>query len=148
MKQQETNPIRSAAQRCVDYALGTTQSASCMRSALLAIDNPTRWPLDLNVIKKLGYREKKDIYLVLTCFVAVLEHEQLRDWLKNGHEIFQKLEEAERHTILLGASDQNTWTTGYWKEDGKEAMRYRFGPEVVESFDDEMLRNHLKIAQI
>lgn len=148
MKEQGTNPVREAAQRCVDFALGTTQSASHMRSALLAIDNPVKWPLDLNAIKELHYSEKKDLFFVLTCFVAALENDRLRDLLQNGKEIFQKFEEAERHAILRSAIDQETWTTGYWKEDGKEAMRYRFGSEIVESFDDEILCNHLKVINV
>lgn len=143
MKEQGTNPVRGAAQRCVDFALGTTQSASHMRSALLAIDNPMKWPLDLNAIKELHYSEKKDLFFVLTCFVAVLETERLRDLLQNGKEIFQKFEEAERYAILFSATDQVTWPTGYWKKDGKEAMRFRFGPEIVETFDDEMLSQYL-----
>lgn len=147
MEEQGTNPVRGAAQRCVDFALGATQSASHMRSALLAIDNPAKWPLDLNAIKELHYSEKKDLFFVLTCFVAVLETMRLRDLLQNGKEIFQRFEEAERHAILSGATDQVTWSTGYWKEDGKEAMRFRFGSEIVETFDDEILIRHLETAK-
>ncbi|WP_341236443.1 hypothetical protein [uncultured Limnobacter sp.] len=144
MKEQGTNPVRGVAQRCVDFALGATQSASHMRSALLAIDNPAKWPLDLNAIKELHYSEKKDLFFVLTCFVAVLETERLRDLLQNGKEIFQKFEEAERQAILLSATDQSSWKTGYWKKHGKEAMEYRFGPEVVEAFDNSLLMIHLE----
>ena len=118
-----------------------------MRSALLAIDNPKMWPLDLNAIKELHYSEKKDLFLVLTCFLAVLETDRLRNLLQNGKDMFQKFQEAERHAILFSAIDQVTWATGYWKEDGKEAMRFRFGAEIVETFDDEMLSQHLQTAK-
>ncbi len=144
MKEQGINPLIAAARRCANFAMGDSPQASYMRSALLAIDNPAKWPLDLDAIKKLGYREKKDIYFVLTCFVAVLEHERLRDWLDKGHELFQELEEAERKAILLSATDQSSWKTGYWKEHGKEAMHYRFGPVVVETFDDGLLNAFLE----
>lgn len=147
MQKQETNPLLAAARRCADFALGDSEHASYMRSALLAIDNPAKWPLDLSAIKELHYSEKKDLFFVLTCFVAVLETERLRDLLQNGNEIFQKFEEAERHAILFSATDQVTWPTGYWKEDGKEAMRFRFGPQTVETFDDEMLSQHLETAK-
>lgn len=148
MKEQENNPLIQAARRCANFAMGDSPQASHMRSALLAIDNPEMWPLDLNAIKELHYSEKKDLFFVLTCFVAVLETERLRDLLQNGKEIFQKFEEAERHAILSSATDQVTWSTGYWKEDGKEAMRFRFGPEIVETFDDEMLSQHLETVKV
>lgn len=78
---------------------------------------------------------------------AILETERLRDLLQNGNEIFQKVEEAERHAILFSATDQVTWPTGYWKEDSKEAMRFRCGPETIEIFYDEMLSQHIQTAK-
>ncbi|WP_291808530.1 hypothetical protein [Limnobacter sp.] len=147
MKEQENNPLIGAARRCANFAMGDSAHASNMRSTLLAIDNPAKWPLNLNAIKELPYREKKDLFFVLTCFVAVLETMRLRDLLQDGKEIFQRFEEAERHAILSGATDQVTWSTGYWKEDGKEAMRFRFGSEIVETFDDEILIRHLETAK-
>lgn len=143
MKEQGTNPVRGAAQRCVDFALGATQSASHMRSALLAIDNPAKWPLDLNAIKELHYSEKKDLFFVLTCFVAVLETERLRDLLPDGHSVFDQMEVAEREKILHSATDTASWRTGYWQENGKEAMVFRFGSAIVEAFDEQLLMNHL-----
>lgn len=147
MKEQENNPLLGAASRCANFAMGDSPQASYMRSALLAIDNPKMWPLDLNAIKELHYSEKKDLFLVLTCFLAVLETDRLRNLLQNGKDMFQKFQEAERHAILFSAIDQVTWATGYWKEDGKEAMRFRFGAEIVETFDDEMLSQHLQTAK-
>lgn len=147
MKEQENNPLIQAASRCANFAMGDSPQASHMRSALLAIDNPEMWPLDLNAIKELHYSEKKDLFFVLTCFVAVLETERLRDLLPDGHSVFDQMEVAEREKILHSATDTASWRTGYWQENGKEAMVFRFGPEIVETFDDEMLIRHLETAK-
>lgn len=143
MNEQKNNQLVAAARRCVDFAKGDSPKASFMRSALLAIDNPAKWPLNLNAIKELPYREKKDLFFVLTCFVAVLETDRLRDLLSEGHSVFDQMEVAEREKILHSATDTASWLTGYWKKHGKEAMIYRFGSKVVEAFDDKLLETYL-----
>lgn len=143
LKEQENNPLLGAARRCANFAMGDSPQASHMRSALLAIDNPAKWPLDLNAIKELHYSEKKDLFLVLTCFVAVLETERLRDLLPDGHSVFDQMEVAEREKILHSATDTASWRTGYWQENGKEAMVFRFGSAIIEAFDEQLLMNHL-----
>lgn len=144
MNEQENNPLIGAARRCANFAMGDSTNASNMRSALLAIDNQAKWPLNLNAIKELPYREKKDLFFVLTCFVAALEAERLRDLLPDGHSVFDQMEVAEREKILHSATDTASWKTGYWKENGKEAMIFRFGPKIVEAFDDLLLAAYLK----
>lgn len=145
MNEQENNPLIVAARRCADFALGDSEHASYMRSALLAIDHPSKWPLNINAIKELNYREKKDLFFVMTYFVVVLEGKQLRDLLRDGHKIFEQMEVAEREKILRSATDNVSWRTGYWQKNGKEAMEYRFGSAIVEAFDDTLLTNHLTL---
>lgn len=145
MKEQGTNPVRGAARRCANFAMGDSAHASKMRSALLAIDNPAKWPLNLNAIKELPYREKKDLFFVLTCFVAVLEAERLRDLLPDGHPVFDQMEVDERKKILQSATDTASWRTGYWQQNGKEAMVFRFGSAIVEAFDEQLLMNFLRL---
>jgi hypothetical protein len=143
LNEQENNQLVGAARRCADFAIGDSAHASAMRSALLAIDDPAKWPLNLNAIKELHYREKKDLFFLLTCFFAVLESERLRDLLTDGQAVFDQMEDDEREKILQSATDTASWRTGYWQENGKETMIYRFGPKVVEAFDDKLLETYL-----
>lgn len=142
MKTQNRNPIEAALSRCVDYAFAEHDHSTHMRSVLVSIEDPGKWPLDLNALRSLGAENKQDAFFLLTWFVSI-GSDGIRGLIPNGDQIFQRLIDQETQAVLSTATDDQTWTTGYWKKDGLEAMRYRFGTEITENFDEKLLSDYL-----
>jgi|GEM_PF-5454928 hypothetical protein len=146
--QKRQDALTSATKRCVEIALGSSDQAKQMRSVLLAIHDPITWPLSLASVKILEDRAKKDAFLLITWFISIRSCERILDLIENGDQIFERLAKEETHAVMNTAIEGTTWPTGYWKEGSKEAMRYRFGPEIVETFDDQMLCQYLKTIKV
>lgn len=146
MKTENRSSLKSAISRCVNFALGEHPRSAQMRSVLVSLDDPGKWPINLNSIRSLDPLNKKDALFLITWYVSIRPNENVRELVNNGDQIFELLIQQETEEVMRTAIDRATWPTGYWKKDGKEAMEYRFGPEVVEAFDDTYLMNYLKSA--
>lgn len=144
MKTQNRNPIEAAVLRCVDYAFAEHDQSTQMRSILVSIDNPCKWPLDLNALKSLDPDRKKDAFFLLTWCVSMRSEGSVRELVQNGDKVFKQMIEEEIQAVVRTATDKATWSTGYWKKNGKSAMEYRFGSKVAEDFDEILLMNRLQ----
>lgn len=144
LKDDEKGSFLRTVRRSVNYASGDDEQAASMRSVLLAMYDTSTYPLDLKTIRILDKEAQNDALSLLTWYSQSGSNEHLCRLLYGEKELFVELVEREIKAILDSATDRKTWLTGFWKENAKEAMLYRFGKQQIEAFDDLMLFRHLQ----